>query len=163
ARLLASPAGVLVILPILVIGAGVVTMLLGRGATRDASDSMARRQLVSQAADVQHDVAFALDQAEPLLSSLRTLAAEADPIEDAAAVDEQEPLLSTLRTPAAAADPPEDAATRMRHLVIGRPAVANVATAFPRGILRRTYLHNATGELRVHESIVGDHGTARTN
>ena len=68
-RALASPAGVLVLVPLLVIAAGVTVLWLGRTATRDASDTMARRQLAAQATDVQHDVAFALDQADPLLAS----------------------------------------------------------------------------------------------
>ena len=136
-RALASPTGVLILLPALVIAAGFVVMLLGRRATRDASDSMARRQLATQAADVQHDVAFALDQADPMLASLRALA---DP--DA---------------------PVNDIAVRMRDLVIGRPGVANVSIAFPSGVMRGTFIDDASGEIRVQESRVGEHDTQRTN
>ncbi|HSN29834.1 MAG TPA: hypothetical protein VLT45_26280, partial [Kofleriaceae bacterium] len=102
----------LVLLPLLVIAAGVVIMLLGRRATRDASDTMARRLLTVQAADIQHDVAFALDQADPLLAGMHALA------------DQQMP--------------PEEAAVRMRDLVIGRPGIANVSIAFPTGLFRGT-------------------------
>ncbi|MBV8761259.1 MAG: protein kinase [Deltaproteobacteria bacterium] len=136
-RALASPTGVLILLPLLVIAAGVIVMLLGRRATRDASDTMARRLLAAQAADVQHDVAFALDQADPLLASLRTIA------------DENMA--------------PEEAAIRMRDLVIARPGVANVSLAWPSGRMRGTYIDNGGGELRVQESVVGTSGTARTN
>ena len=138
ARALASPVGVLVLVPALVIGAGIVVMLLGRRATRDASDSMARRQLSSQAADVQHDVAFALDQADPMLARLRALA---DP---------------TL--------PIAEVAPRMHDLMIGRPGVANVSIGFPSGVLRGTFVPaDAPGEIQINESVItGDH-TTRTN
>jgi serine/threonine protein kinase len=122
---------------VLVISAGVIVMLLGSRATRDASDSMARRQMASQAADVQHDVAFALDQADAMLSTLRSLADPALPI--------------------------ADAAVRMRDLVVGRPGIANVSIAFPSGVMRGTYIDIQTGELQVQESIIGATGTARTN
>jgi len=138
ARALASPVGVLILLPVLVIGAGVVVMMLGRSATRDASDSMARRQLASQAADVQHDVVFALDQANPMLARLRALA---DP-----------------RMPLA------EVAPRMHDLMIGRPGVANVSIGFPSGLMRGTFVpEGAPGEIQINESMIeGDH-TLRTN
>ncbi len=135
-RALASPLGVLILVPLLVIASGVTILLLGRSATREASDSMARRQLAAQAADVEHDVAFALDQAEPMLASLRALA---DP---------------TL--------PIDRVANQLQNLVVGRPGVANVSIGFPNGTLRGTFLDVATGELRVQESLVAT-GTLRTN
>ena len=136
-RVLASPTGVMIIVPLLVIAAGLSALWLGRRATHDASDSMARRQLATQAADVQHDIAFALDQAEPLLAALRALA---DP------------------------DAPIDAtALRLRDLQLGRPGIANLSIAFPSGVMRGTFLDPASGELRVQQSVVGDHATTRTN
>ena len=127
----------MILVPVLVIAAGLAVLLLGRRATREASDSMARRQLAVQAADVQHDVAFALDQAEPLLASLRSLA---DP------------------------DAPIDVvALRMRDLQLGRPGIANLSIAFPNGVMRGTFIDPVSGELRVQQSVVGDHGTTRTN
>jgi len=128
---------VLVILPLLVIGSGAIVMWLGRGATRDASDSMARHALVAQAADVQHDVAFALDQADPLITALRPLAD--------------------------GAYPRDEFALRLRDYVIGRPGIANVSIAFPAGLMRGTYIDGKTGRLMVQESQVTDHGTQRTN
>jgi serine/threonine protein kinase len=136
-RALASPTGVVILLPLLVVAAGAIVLLLGWRTTRDASESMARRQLAAQAADVQHDVAFALDQADPLLASLRVLA---------------DPDI-----------PAEEVAVRMRDLVIGRPGIANVSIAFPTGLMRGTFIDNTGGELRVQESRVGEHATARIN
>ncbi|HEY1548596.1 MAG TPA: serine/threonine protein kinase [Kofleriaceae bacterium] len=136
-RVLASPTGVMILVPLLVIAAGLSVLWLGRRATRDASDSMARRQLAVQATDVQHDVAFALDQADPVLASLRALA---------------DPEL-----------PFETVASRLRDLQFGRPGIANISIAFPVGMMRGTYIDPASGELRVQQSIVGDKSTTRTN
>ncbi|MBA3451595.1 MAG: hypothetical protein H0T42_00700, partial [Deltaproteobacteria bacterium] len=100
-RALASPVGILIIVPALVIAAGVAVMMLGRRATNEASGGMARRQLAAQAADVRHDVAFALDQADPVLGRLRALADPALPI--------------------------GEVGPRMHDLMIDRPGVANVS------------------------------------
>jgi serine/threonine protein kinase len=136
-RALASPTGVLILLPLLVIFAGLAVLLLGRSATRDASNSMARRQLAAQAADVQHDVAFALDQGDAMLASLRGLADPALPI--------------------------ERVASQLRDLCVGRPGVANVSIAFPTGVMRGTFFDPTTNELRVQESVPAADGTQRTN
>jgi serine/threonine protein kinase len=137
ARALASPTGVLVIVPLLVIAAGAVVLLLGRRATSDASDAMARRQLAAQANDVAHDMAFALDSADPLLAALDALA---DP---------------TL--------PIADVAVRLHDLVVGRPGIANVSIAFPAGVLRATFVDDDARDVRVQESVVGANATTRTN
>lgn len=137
-RALASPIGILIILPMLVITAGVVVMMLGRRATGEASGQMARRQLAAQAADVQHDVAFALDQADPILGRLRALADPALPI--------------------------TEVAPRMHDLMIERPGVANVSIGFPSGLMRGTFVpDHAPTEIYVQESAVTAAGTQRTN
>src|SRR3569623_2741337 len=112
-------------------------MLLGGHATRDASDTMARRLLTVQTAVIQHDVAFALDEADPLLAGLR--------------------LIADVNMA------PEDFAVRLRDIVIARPGIANVSIAWPDGMLRGTYIDNTAGDLRVQESRVGAGGPARTN
>ncbi|MDX2093382.1 MAG: protein kinase [Kofleriaceae bacterium] len=137
ARALASPLGVLILLPTMVIAAGVVVLLLGRSATRDASDGMARRQLASQASDVEHDVAFALDQAGPVLDRMRALA---DP---------------TL--------PIDEVGPRLVDLQVGRPGIANVSIGFPNGLLRGTFVPEGAHEIHVQESVLGPASTTRTN
>ena len=132
ARALASPGGVLVILPALVIAAGVSVLLLGRGATRETAETMARHQLIAQATAVEHDVAFSLDQAEPVLATMRTLADVAMPI--------------------------PDALTRLRDAVLGRPGVYNATIAFPIGASWGAYFSDE-GKLRVLESSIGPGGT----
>ena len=68
ARWFASPASVLIILPTLVVAVGVVVLLLGRKATHDSADSMARHQLAAQATQVKHDIDATLGQAQPVLA-----------------------------------------------------------------------------------------------
>ena len=131
-RALASPLGVIVTIPLLVVAVGVGIMLVGRDATRSASQSMARRQLAEQATSVQADVAFALDQAGPMLERLRVLADPARPV--------------------------EDVLVRIHDLIVGRPGVAYASISFPDGTFRGAYL----GEQRrveVQESRVGARGT----
>jgi len=149
ARLFASPGGVLVILPALVILAGVAVLLLGRRATRETAENMARHQLVGQAKAVSQDVEFALDQADPVLATMKTLAIEAMP------------------TP--------DALTRLHDAVLGRPGIWNASIAFPTGVMWGTYVeftgkdgkYNEVAKnkiIRVYEQKVGADGqTARVN
>lgn len=132
ARALASPGGVLVILPALVIAAGVSVLLLGRSATRETAETMARHQLVAQATAVEHDVAFSLDQAEPVLATMKTLADVAMPI--------------------------PDALTRLHDAMLKRPGVYNATIAFPVGAMWGAY-YDDNGKLRVLESSVGAGGT----
>ncbi len=132
ARALASPGGVLVILPALVIAAGVSVLILGRSATRETAETMARHQLIAQAGAVEHDVAFSLDQAEPVLATMKTLADVAMPI--------------------------PDALTRLHDAMLKRPGVYNATIAFPVGAMWGAYFDD-NGQLRVLESSVGPGGT----
>ncbi|MBA3501008.1 MAG: protein kinase, partial [Deltaproteobacteria bacterium] len=134
ARALASPTGAFVIVPALVMMAGVGVFLLGLAATRDASNSMAKSQLATQASDIAHDIAFALDQADPMLVRLAALA---------------DPSL-----------PLADVAPRMHDLHVGRAGVTNISIGFPNGNLRGTYMDGA--QVRVQESVLGP-TTTRTN
>jgi serine/threonine protein kinase len=132
ARALASPIGVVITIPLLVIAVGVGILLVGRDATRSASQSMARRQLAEQAIAIQTDITFALDQAGPLLERLRVLA---DP-----------------------ARPAEDVLLRMADLIVGRPGVSYASISFTDGTFRGAYLGEQR-RLEVQESKVTDKGT----
>jgi len=132
ARALASPGGVLIILPALVIAAGVSVLLLGRSATRETAETMARHQLVAQASAVEHDVAFSLEQSAPVLATMKTLADVAMPI--------------------------PDALTRLHDAMLKRPGVYNATIAFPVGATWGAYFDD-DGHLRVLESSVGPGGT----
>ncbi|HEU0030501.1 MAG TPA: protein kinase [Kofleriaceae bacterium] len=131
-RALASPAGVLVTIPLLVIAVGVGILLLGRDATRTSAHQLARGQLTEQALRVQSDVAFALDQADPLMARVDTLADPAMPV--------------------------EERLVRLHDLIIGRPGVSYLSISFPDGSF---YHSNATrdGKVEVQQSVITDHGT----
>ncbi|MFT3694836.1 MAG: serine/threonine protein kinase [Kofleriaceae bacterium] len=131
ASALASPAGVLITIPLLVIGVGLAIMLLGRSTTRDASTTMASHQLAEQALSVQNDVAYALDQADPLLERLKMLAQHVQ------ATDE------TL--------------LRLNDLMISRPGVAFLSISLADGTFRGAQL--VDGKIQVQESTV-DSGKA---
>jgi serine/threonine protein kinase len=121
-RALASPVGVLITIPLLVIAVGLGILLLGRDATRTATGDLVRRQLAEQAKSVQADVAFALDQAGPLMTRTRVLA-ERKPARD-------EMLLA------------------LHDLIVGRPGVSYLSVSFPDG----TYFHANTTRDRVIET-----------
>jgi hypothetical protein len=104
ARALASPIGVLITVPLLVVAVGLGILLVGRDATRTASWSMAKKQLLEQARSVQADVTFALDQAGPLMERVKALADPDRPVED---------LL-----------------VRLHDLVVARPGVSYVSISF---------------------------------
>ena len=110
-RALASPIGVLVTIPLLVIAVGVGILLLGRDATRTATNDLVRKQLTEQAMSVQADVAFALDQADPLMARTRVLAQQRP---------ERDPMLLALH-----------------DLIVGRPGVSYISVSFADG----TYFH----------------------
>ncbi|MBA3455039.1 MAG: serine/threonine protein kinase [Deltaproteobacteria bacterium] len=132
ARALASPIGVLITIPLLVITVGVGILLVGRDATHGASQSMARRQLAEQAIAIQTDITFALDQAGPLLERLRVLA---DPTRSA-----------------------DDVLVRMADLIVGRPGVSYASISFTDGTFRGAYLGEQR-RLEVQESKITDQGT----
>jgi serine/threonine protein kinase len=104
ARALASPIGVLITVPLLVVAVGLGILLVGRDATRSASWSMAKKQLLEQARSVQADVTFALDQAGPLMARVRALA------------DPDRPVADLL--------------VRLHDLVVARPGVSYVSISF---------------------------------
>jgi serine/threonine protein kinase len=132
-RALASPAGVIITVPLLVIAVGIGIMLLGRNATRTSTSSMARHQLAEQAKSVQSDVAFALDQADPLMKLVSVLAVRDRPLDD------------TL--------------VRLHDLMAARPGIAFLSISFPDGTFRGAQ-YNATRTIEVQESTV-DSGEAR--
>ncbi|MBA3391018.1 MAG: serine/threonine protein kinase [Deltaproteobacteria bacterium] len=132
-RALASPIGVLITLPLLVVAVGLGILLVGRDATRSASQSMAQRQLQEQALSVQADVAFALDQAAPMLSRVATFADPARPL--------------------------DDVLVRLHDLMVGRAGVSYVSISFPDGTFRGAYL-GEDRRVEVQESRVSASATA---
>src|SRR5687767_15064667 len=114
-RALASPVGVLVTMPLVVVGVGVAILMVGRDAMHTASDGQARRQLAEQAAQIEREVDFALDQAAPILDSLRGLVVGGAP----APIDRVGPHLY--------------------ELAIARAGVAYVSISYPDGTFQGAY------------------------
>ena len=134
-RALASPIGVLVTVPALVVAVGLAILLVGRDATRSTSDQMARRLLHTHAESVQEGVAFALDQAGPVLERLRSLA------------DPERPEVEVL--------------VHLHDLMVGRPGVAFASISFPDGTFRGAYLEPDGAHVSVQESRITGHATER--
>ena len=133
ARALASPIGVLITVPLLVIAVGVGILLVGRDATRTASWSMAKKQLLEQARSVKADVAFALDQAGPLMERVR-------------------PLADRTRSV-------DDVLVRLHDLVVARPGVSYVSISFAAD---GAYFHanfTKAKQLEVQQSVITPSGT----
>lgn len=129
-RRLASPAGVVITLPLLVLAVGFVIMVVGRDATTNATKTMARRQLAEQARSVQAEVAFALDQGDPLMNLVRVLA------------DRSRPL--------------DDVLVRLHDVMAGRPGIAFVSISFPDGTSRGAQLM-PDQQIQVQESTIEPH------
>jgi serine/threonine protein kinase len=137
ARLFASPGAVLVILPALVVAAGVTVLLLGRAATRDTAENMARSQFVAMAAAVKNDIESAVEQADPVFKMMGSIANEAMPT--------------------------NEALTRLHDIVVGRP-VTNASIVFPVGVMWQTFRDKDSPKVtRVQETKVGPTETTRTS
>jgi serine/threonine protein kinase len=137
ARLFASPAAVLVILPALVVAAGVTVLLLGRTATRNTAENMARSQFAAMADVVKADIESAIDQADPVFKMMSSLAN--------------------------AAMPTNEALLRLHDIVVGRP-VTNASIVFPIGVMWQTFRDKETPKItRVQETKVGPTGTTRAS
>jgi tRNA A-37 threonylcarbamoyl transferase component Bud32 len=115
---------------------GAWTLWSLRRERRDAFDA-ARLELELAVAGTGRDVAFSLDQAEPMLVSLRALTDPALPL--------------------------ATAAPRMHDLAVGRPGVANISIGFASGVFRGTFIPAGHDEIQVQESMVGEGGTLRHN
>jgi serine/threonine protein kinase len=144
ARSLASPIGVLISVPVLVVVVGVTILLLGREASRSSVDQLVRQHLADQAARIEADVAVALDQAEPLMARLRELAEAAAPVANGVEVEVEHASSADLLV-------------RLHDLVLGRPGVSYVSISFPDG----SYVQaDATGDtIETQSSRIAADGT----
>ncbi|MBP9087637.1 MAG: serine/threonine protein kinase [Kofleriaceae bacterium] len=135
ARALASPTGVIVTVPLLVVVVGLGVLWFGRQANRTASLGLVQQQLAGAADHVGQQVAYALDQAQPILDRL---------------------------VPIARADAPiEVVAPTMHDLTLGHAGVSHLSVSFPVGMLRSSYYEGSS--LRVQQSTVGTAGSIRNN
>jgi serine/threonine protein kinase len=142
AAAVASPLGVLVLLPALVLALGAWLTASGQRSVENSSRALALEQLAIQNGIVAEQIALALGQADAVLERLSTLAA--------------------VRT---SADPLPEIAFPMRDLMEGRPGVAYVSVSFPDGTFQGAYLDDDPNirfqdrHIRFQESRVGADGT----
>jgi serine/threonine protein kinase len=127
ARALASPTGVLITLPLLVVVVGLGILWFGRQANRSSSRALVHQQLTNAAEHVRQQVSYALDQAQPIMDRLELLAKPDAPI--------------------------DTVAPAMFDLTLGHAGVSHLSVSFPVGMLRSTYYEGSS--LRVQQSTVG--------
>jgi serine/threonine protein kinase len=131
---LASPLGVILIVPGLVFAVGLFLTLIGQSALRESTSTLGRDRLAEQTRFAAQGIASSLSNAHPLLDRMRELAATWTP------KDALGPL-----------------AHELRGLVQGRPGVAYASVSFPDGTFRGLYLER--GVLRFVASDVTASGT----
>jgi serine/threonine protein kinase len=131
-RALASPRGVLITVPLLILFVGVTLTVVGQRALADTSLSMARERFGEQSAFASQRIGQALEQADSVLDRMRDL--------------ERKPEDAT-----------DDFALALRDLIAGRPGMTQAYTAFPDGTFQGVYLES-DGILRFQISRVGAGG-----
>lgn len=131
---LASPLGVILIVPGLVFAVGLFLTLIGQSALRESTSTLGRDRLAEQTRFAAQSIASSLSHAHPLLDRMRELAKTWTPL-----------------------DPLGPLAHELRGLVQGRPGVAYASVSFPDGTFRG--LHLERGVLRFVASEVIPAGT----
>jgi plasmid stabilization system protein ParE len=136
-RAIASPLGVRLLLPLLVLTVGVTTTLLGLRALRGGTLSMAREQLGAQASGMSQDFEFALAQSGPILGRLRRVALADGP-----------------------SLPFGGSAAALHDIVLAHAGITYVSVSFPDGTFRGAYVEN--GAVALQESHAGGTRTIYT-
>jgi serine/threonine protein kinase len=124
-RALASPFGVLIIFPAIVVAVGLFLTLVGQRALRGSNRSLGEHRLAEQAKLVAAHLRGALESADPMLDRLSDFA--------------------LTHTPDA---PPERAAAVLLDVMQGRPGVGFVSISFPDGTFQGTYFRNGTTQFQ---------------
>lgn len=135
ASAVASPLGVLLLVPAIVLVIGGWLTFLGQRALERSSLALGLDQLRVRNATVARQIGLALAVADPMLERLRALA--------------------SVHT---ASSPLPEAAFAMRDLMQGRSGVAYVSLSFPDGTFQGAYLAE-DASIRFQDSRVGPDGT----
>ena len=133
---IATPLGVLTILPLLVAAIGLFLTLVGQRALRDSNLSMARDRIDEETSLVARNIGIALEQSDAILDRLGALARKHDPSE-----------------------PYELTAQSLRDLIQGRNGVSYVSISFPDGTFQDAYRDVDDGEIRFQDARVTPQGT----
>jgi serine/threonine protein kinase len=132
---LASPASVLTLLPLLVASIGLFLTVLGQRALRASNLSMARARIDEETELLARSISTALEQSDPVMDRLSALAAEHDSIKSFDRV-----------------------AHSLRDLMQGRAGVSYISVSFPDGTFQGAY-RDRDGSIRFQDSRVTPHGT----
>jgi len=133
---IASPLGVLTILPLLVAAVGLVLTVVGQRALQDSNLTMARDRIDEETALVARTIGIALEQSDPILDRLGALARQHDP-----------------------AKPYAPVAHALLDLMVGHAGVSYVSISFPDGTFQGVYRDVQDGQIRAQDSRVSPSGT----
>ncbi len=134
-RALASPYGILIVFPAIVLAVGLFLTLVGQRALRGSNLALGQQRLAEQAKLVASHMRGALDSADPMLDRLSDFA--------------------LTHTPTA---PLEPAAAVLFDLMQGRAGVSYASISFPDGTFEGAYIDN-DGSVRFQDSQVGAQST----
>lgn len=134
-RALASPYGVLIVFPAIVLVVGIFLTLVGQKALKASNVTLGQRRLSEQATLVAAHLQSALGAADPMLDRLSDFALTHDPDK-----------------------PIEPAAAVLLDLMHGRAGVSFISISFPDGTFQGASF-DIDGVLRFQDSRVGPNGT----
>jgi serine/threonine protein kinase len=134
-RALASPYGILIIFPSIVLAVGLFLALVGQRALKVSNVALGERRLEEQAQLVASRLRGALESADPMLDRLSDFALTHTPDK-----------------------PFEPCAAVLADLLAGRAGVAYVSISFPDGTFQGTLI-DQDGVVRFQDSRVGPQGT----
>ena len=134
-RALASPYGILIVFPAIVLAVGLFLTLVGQRALRGSNLSLGQHRLTEQAKLVASHLRGALDSADPMLDRLSDFT-----------------LTHTPETPL------EPAAAVLFDLIQGRAGVAYASISFPDGTFQGAHIDD-DGNVRFQDSRVGGRGS----
>jgi serine/threonine protein kinase len=132
---IASPVGVLTLLPLLVAAIGLFLTLVGQRALRDSNLTMAGDRIDEETTLLARSIGAALEESDPVMDRLASVAREHDTI------------LSFDRV-----------AHTLRDLMQGRAGVSYISISFPDGTFQGAY-RDQDGETRFQDARVTPKGT----
>ncbi|HEY0466930.1 MAG TPA: protein kinase [Polyangiaceae bacterium] len=132
---IASPVAVLTLLPLLVASIGLFLTVVGQRSLRDSNLSMASDRIDEETELLARGISAALEQSDPVMDRLTSLARDHDPIKSFDRV-----------------------AHSLRDLMQGRPGVAYISISFPDGTFQGAY-RDEDGSIRFQDSRVTPQGT----
>src|SRR4051812_30383265 len=132
---IASPAGALTLLPLLVASVGLFLTLVGQRALRESNLAMANDRLTEETALLARNIGAALQESDPMMDRLAALALDHDPIKSYDRV-----------------------AHTLRDLMQGRAGVGYISISFPDGTFQGAY-RDQDGSIRFQDCRVTPQGS----